>query len=162
MYLPSSIHDVAVAILHGVFDVHREVIETVDLEGLADAAKEEQYLHIDWLAARTDRSSNGVKETKITSTDIRHAGIAVGNSAVQSLVIEFLLGFIESLCASVRLDPDLTVLSNVCESASLGVHDRNLGVDWHHTRILQQKRSGVGIRVHGVDKTLTEAAQVEP
>jgi hypothetical protein len=34
-----------------------------------DAAKEEQYLHIDWLAARTDRSSNGVEETKITSTE---------------------------------------------------------------------------------------------
>lgn len=150
------------AILHGIFNVHREVIETVDLESLADAAKEEQYLHIDWLAARTDRSSNGVEETKITSTDIRHAGIAVGNSAVQPLGIEVLLGFIESLCASVRLDPDLTVLSNMCESAGLRVHDRNLGVDWYHTRILQQKRGRVRIRVHGVYKTLTEAAQVEP
>jgi hypothetical protein len=57
--LDRSVLDVAVAILHGVFNVHREVIETVDLESLADAAKEEQYLHIDWLAARTDRSSNG-------------------------------------------------------------------------------------------------------
>lgn len=53
--VPSTWHNIPVAALNGLLDIHREVIQAIDLESISYAAQHEQHLHVDGRAV----GSNG-------------------------------------------------------------------------------------------------------
>ena len=55
---PSTRNDAPVTFLDGVFDVGREVAQSIDLKRLPDTAEDKQDLHLDLHSAGSDRSAD--------------------------------------------------------------------------------------------------------
>ena len=94
-YLPTTRHDITMASFHAHFNIRREVAQSVNLERLTNAAKNEENLHINELSIDTNGSCDIVQEAKVSSTHIPHGSIAVKRSTIKSLTIKDILGTIE-------------------------------------------------------------------
>lgn len=88
--LPSSRHYVTVGLFYRALDVHREVVEAVDLECFTYVAKDEKYLHLNGLAARANWPSHRVKEAEITSANVGDIGVPIDNPAIEPLHIKIM------------------------------------------------------------------------
>ena len=150
------------ALLNRVLDVHREVAQAVDFECFTNAAKHEEHLHLHWLTSRSDRAYYIVQEAQVASPDISNVRVTINGPSIEPFSIEHIFGTIERLHAGFGLHPYLTVLADMAKSAGFGIDNGDLGTDWYHARVLNEKSVGISIRVNWVNKTSPKCSSIQP
>jgi hypothetical protein len=85
-------------LLHRLFNVHAEMIQTVDLECVAYASKNKEYLHINRRTIRSNRSCHIVQEAQITRAHISYIWIAINRPAIEALGIQAFFRAVETVC----------------------------------------------------------------
>lgn len=95
IHLPAACHNVSVAILDRVLDVHREVTETVNLKGLSNTTQNEEDLHVDLCSIGANGPADIMQEAKISGTDILDIHITIRQAAIESLGVKHVFGAIK-------------------------------------------------------------------
>lgn len=150
------------ALLNRVLDVHGEMAQAIDFKRFANPTEHEKYLHLHWLAAGSNRTHNVMKEPKISCPYISNMRVAINSAAIESFSIEHVLGTIEGLHAGFGLHPYLTILTDMAKSAGFGIDNGDLGTDWYHARVLDEKSIGISVRVNWVNKTSPKCSSIQP
>src|SRR4051812_31186729 len=77
-YSPSAMDHVPVAAFDRRFNIHREVVQTIDLKIIANATQHKEHLHVHLGATRTNRPTDALEEAEIAGADVADTGILYG------------------------------------------------------------------------------------
>ena len=144
------------------FNVHREMQQPMHLKSLTNITQNEQGLHFNRSAIRTNWSADIMQESKVAGPHVSHIRISVDSPAVKFLLVKDVLGLIESPNVGLRLDPNLAIFADAAKAVGLRIDNVYLRAEWYHSRVLDKKGCRVGLWMDRDDETSTKLICVKP